>query len=153
MKISYLQLSKLLAASGFGERDFAEFARSICQLGPKQFTEDVMSMRQLLSDISHPTPYDIPSPTQSGPPSDIEEKIERLLIHETALPKLEAVALLTTELRQRFPEKPVPPESRKGFQLWIHKLTSIFPEKELLHLATSIRNRFVHERPSDWRLK
>jgi hypothetical protein len=153
MKDSYFDICKLLAASGFRDRDIAEFSRTIFKRGQKAFTDDVLSMKHMLSELQNLTPYDTPSPVRQEAQGEIAQRIERLIILETGLPKLDAIALLTEELHKRFPDLPVPPESRKGFRSWIHRLASVYPEKELLHLATSIRNRYVHERPSDWRLK
>ena len=153
MKPGYLKLCKLLAASDCRERDIVEFAQTLLQVGPRTFEEDVLAMKRLLVELQIATPYDSPSHSSSEPMSEIVDKIEQLLTRETRLPKLMAIELLSSELLQRYPNISIPPESRKGFRAWIHRLTNIVPEKELLHLATSIRNRYVHERQPDWRLK
>ena len=153
MKSSYLQICTLLAASAFREREITEFSQAIHQLGPKAFMDDVMSMRRAMSSLQGDVPYDVPSRAPVEASSEIVARIERLLVDETGLPKAAAIDILSSELRMRFPNQIIPSESRRGFQVWIHRLTNIISEKELLHLATAIRNRYVHERPSDWRLK
>ena len=153
MKSSYLQICTLLASSGFRDRDIAEFIETLLELGPQTFTQDVASLRRAIPELRREVPFDTPSRVQSEPSSEISEKIERLLLLETGLQKAAAIDILSEELRARFPNQIIPSESRKGFHVWIHRLTNAIPEKELLHLATSIRNRYVHQRPSDWRLR
>ena len=69
------------------------------------------------------------------------------------MPRALAIEMLTEELRRRFPSQDIPPESRKGFSNWIRRLSQDIPEKELLFVATAIRNRIVHDAQTDWRLK
>ena len=85
--------------------------------------------------------------------SATESKIARLLLEEAGLPKYVAVLRITQELKKLHPSELIPSESRKGFLSWIRKLSAITSESELLHIATRIRNEFIHEHPSDWQLK
>jgi|ERR1043166_3694497 hypothetical protein len=153
MKISYAQICTLLAASGLRERDFAEFAHALMQSGPRAFVDDVLHLRSNLHSLHMARSFDVISQLDIGARSEVDHKIERLLLLEAGLPKLTAIELLTEELRHRLPGVPIPPDSRKGFHSWIRKLTSVVSEKELLHIATKLRNRYVHDRPPDWRLK
>ena len=153
MKSSYQQICTLLAASGFRDRDIADFTQTLFEVGPQAFAQDVLSLRHAIPEMGRDIPYDTPSRIQAEPSSEISERIERLLILEAGLPKAAAIEVLSSELKERYPNNIIPSESRKGFHAWIHRLTNAIPEKQLLHLATSIRNRYVRERPSDWRLK
>ena len=153
MRAAYLKICRLLASSGFREQEIAEFAQAVTHTDPRALIEDVTQLRRLIGESLQGRILDIPSGTSYAPTSEVEEKIERLLIHDAGLPRALAVERLTSALQSRFPNVIVPPEARKGFRSWIRKLTTIAPEKELLHIATSIRNQMVHDAPSDWRLK
>jgi len=152
MKSGYLRICQLLASSGFREQEIADFAHEVCQSTPAAFVDYVRHLRKFLSESTQDRDFDIPNNSRLLK-SDVETKIERLLIQEAGLPRAVAVEQLTTLLQSRFPNSKLPPEARKGFRVWIRKLTALIPEKELLHIATSLRNRMVHEAPSDWRLK
>ena len=82
----------------------------------------------------------------------LEANVERLLLHEAGLSKLEAVEALTREIIRKYPGKKVPSESRKGFSAWVSKLSKIISESEILYLATKVRNLYVSDAPGDWRL-
>ena len=153
MKTAYLRVCRLLASSGFREHEIAEFAQQVSQSDSRALLGDVARLRQLMNDSLQGRTLDIPLSTSHSLPSEVEEKIERLLVLDTGLPRSLAVEQLTAVLRLRSPEIDVPSESRKGFRPWIRKLITLVPEKELLHIATSLRNRVVKPAPPDWRLK
>lgn len=153
MNKAYLRICQLLASSGYRDHEIAEFAKEISQSSYKALVEDVGQLRSLMNYSGQGLVFDTPSNASHPAPSDVGMKIERLLILEAGLPRAVAIEQLTSVLQSRFPSISVPPEARKGFRPWIRKLTSLIPEKELLHIATSLRNRMVHETPSDWRLK
>jgi hypothetical protein len=152
MKSAYLNICRLIASSGYQERDIAAFVDELIKQGPNAVIGDIDDFRRLMKTPSSNRIFDTPT-EQAVPLSDTALKIERLLINDAGMPKAVAVALLSDELRLRFPHLDVPRESRKGFYSWIRRLTALVPEKELLHIATSIRNRSVRDSPIDWRLK
>ena len=120
---------------------------------PHRLVDDVTQLRRLMNESLHGRVLDIPSHDSFIQTSEVEDKIERLLIHDTGLPRALAVERLSTALHSRFPSVVIPSESRRGFRAWIRRLMTLVPEKELLHIATNVRNQLVHETPSDWRLK
>lgn len=153
MKSTYLNICRLIASSGYPERDIIEFVDELIRQGPNAFIGDIEGLRRLMKNASSTRIFDVPTDQPVPPISDTAQKIERLLISDAGMPKAAAVTVLSEELRRRFPVLRVPSEGRKGFYLWIRRLTALVPEKELLHIATSIRNRLVHDSPTDWRLK
>jgi hypothetical protein len=153
MKRAYLKLCRLIAASGFREREIVEFAEYVAARRPRELVVDVLELRELMGDVSQDRIFEPPTIGFDIQTNGLDEKIERLLISDAGLPRTIAIEELTKMLNERFPGIRVPPESRKGFRLWIQKLCALVPEKELLHLASSLRNRVLHEAPSDWRLK
>lgn len=153
MSTAYQKICRLLASSGFREYEIAEFARTAFNANPSGLVEDVAQLRRLMDDSLLGRAIDIAIHQNFIQTSEVEDKIERLLIQDTGLPRALAVERFSSVLQSHFPEVVIPPESRKGFRSWIRRLTTIVPEKELLHLATRVRNQLVHEAPSDWRLK
>lgn len=153
MSTAYQKICRLLASSGFREHEIAEFADMASRADPRVLVDDVTQLRRLMNDSLHRRALDIPSHASLLAMSDVEHKIERLLLHDTGLPRALAVERLSSVLHSRFPNVVIPPESRKGFRAWIRRLATIVPERELLHIATNVRNQLVHDAPSDWRLK
>lgn len=169
MKSGYVRICRLLASSGYRADDIAAFLDETVRQGPGAVLKDISGIREIIhsaysesaiGDSANrvavsPRPrraYREPTYT-AFPVSDTAMKVERLLVFDAGMPRGLAVEQLTSELRARFPDLAIPSESRKGFHLWIHRLTAIVPEKELLHIATNMRNRWVHDMPTDWRLK
>jgi hypothetical protein len=154
MKDTYVRICRLLAASGYREKELLEFIEQAMVAGPDSFLATVGELRRL--EIEHSTLrilFDRPTETFAPPPSDAARKIERLLINDARMPRAVAIDALTEEVRRNFPSTYIPSESRKGFSNWIRRLAEVVPEKDLLFLATAIRNRVVHDAPGDWRLK
>lgn len=153
MKNSYINICHLIASSGYSKSEIFEFLDELTIKSPNSAMNDIQSIRNMLQNSKTREFYEVPKSHFSSAFSDTITKIEHLLIDEADLPKFVAIQLISEEIRSRHPNIDIPPESRKGFQYWIQRLTSYIPEKELLHIAMNIRNRSVHDSPSDWRLK
>lgn len=153
MKLAYLNICRLLASSGYHERDIAEFMDDLLRLGPRNVLNDISDIRRMTKTMSPERISDVPSDRGVPSSSDTAMKIERLLIHDAGISRAAAVELLSNAILLRYPNIRVPAESRKGFHSWIQRLITLVPEKDLLHIATNIRNRWVHDSPTDWHLK
>lgn len=157
MSNSYKKLCNLLAASNINEKEIYDFISTLQNANPHEVLDYISEVRKLLNTELNHYNYAYNSKNWYNPdnfemPSETEKKIVHLLLEEADLPKTVAIALMTQELEKRLHFQ-VPSESRKGFSNWIRKLLSIIPESELLHIATLIRNNFVHEQSYDWKLK
>jgi len=151
----YQKVCNLLAAGNFSDREIFDFVSMLQSSNPHEVVDYVSSIRRLLSSEIYG--YEKAAsfwepPNNFSFSSEAENKIEHLLLEEAGLPKTLAIALLTQEIQKRFSLQ-VPNESRKGFSNWVKRLLTILPESELLHIATLIRNQYVHESNYDWRLK
>jgi hypothetical protein len=86
--------------------------------------------------------------------SETTVKIVQLLIIDAGLKKSKAAQILSAEIKRKNPRVEISKmDSKRGFAAWIKKLTTTIPESELLHLATLIRNEYVHMTSSDWKLR
>lgn len=154
MKDAYVEICRLLAASGYREKELTEFIEQAMMAGPTSILSTIRELRRFeMHQSAFRSLADTPTDTFAPPPSDAALKIERLLIIDARMPRAAAIDALTEEIRRNFPTRNIPSESRKGFANWIRRLSEVVPEKELLFFATAIRNRVVHDAPGDWRLK
>lgn len=153
MSSSYFSICRLIASSGFRMRDIEEFAIHLKNKNNFEFLQDVEGFKDLSRRFGRSEQIDYPRTSHLFEYSDTADKIEKLLVRDTGIPKLQAVEILSEELRRRYPGTEIPAESRKGFTTWIDRLSVIFAEKDLLHIATSLRNKLVHDPSPDWRLK
>lgn len=82
----------------------------------------------------------------------VGERVNRLLRDEARLGTQEAVKELTDLVVRAglIEEAVVPPLSRKSFAAWVDRLSAFVAEKELLRLATILRNKHVHSPRADW---
>lgn len=154
MRNSYKKICALIAASGFKEREIVDFVETLHRTGPYEFIDTILRTKNLIEEtVEYGLGGDLKHSNSFENSYDTANKITRLLIQEAKLPKTAAIQLLTTALLNRYPNQIIPNESRKGFENWIRKLIDITSESELLHIATKIRNDYVHESPSAWRLR
>lgn len=148
---SYRRICALLAAAGVRHSEFVEFMRAAMSRGNEGVYQDISRLRgqlHLEADEGHARP-NVDTPLSD----ELAEKVQRLLFGEAHLTKTEAFDLLSSEVRKRHPHIDVPLHPKKGFAAWVRKLAAVVPESDLLHLATTIRNSFVHQNPHDWQLK
>ncbi|WP_159816593.1 hypothetical protein [Cyanobium sp. Copco_Reservoir_LC18] len=154
MNDAYVRICRLLAASGYREKELIEFIEQATFEGSKFFLSTIRELRKHENNESaYHVFIDRPSHASKTPSSDTAIKIERLLVDEARMPRAAAISALSEEVKRHFPSRHIPSESRKGFVNWIRRLSEVVPEKDLLYLATAIRNRVVQDAPSDWRLK
>ena len=161
MKNSSLKICRLLASSGYSEQEIRDFVFELFDLGPNMAVEHIFNIWQesKTSPFNKVFDYSInnTNPFTKNIVANYEnstaQKIKRLLLIDAGLSIADASKLLTEELNKKFPNINIPTISKKSFYIWIEKLIFIVPEKDLLYIATSIRNRSVHDSPIDWKLK
>lgn len=153
MKSNYLEICRLLASSGYSLNRISEFLELVDRQGPGMTMRDIEDMRRETNNWMTSVDLDVPRGNFYYELNDTAQKIERLLIDDAGMPKTLAINILSNELINKYPGLAIPHEGRKGFSAWVRRVASLVPEKELLYIATNIRNRTVHDLPSDWRLK
>ena len=84
----------------------------------------------------------------------IGERVERLLRRDARLTTTQAVIELSELLVESglIPRVEIPPLSKKSLRVWIDRVVERAPAKEVLRLATILRNRYVHDVTPDWSL-
>lgn len=149
---AYRKICALLAASAFTEREIKEFAYTLEERNVARFIIDILYQRKQIQDSNFD--FDLNNPySHSTFEDEVNEKIERLLLIEAGLTKMQAIEKLSNELHKKHDKLILPRDTKKGFSAWITKVSEIVSPSELLHLATYLRNSFVNEPPKDWRLK
>ena len=145
----------LLAAADFKQRDVEDFVKKIKLLETSEawtaISEAKMTLALSTSSTESPT---LPHLAPTAHPTETIAKILQLLINDARLSKNQAAQILIKEIKKRLPRTEIPIlNSKRGFSSWVEKLVKIVPESELLHLATIIRNEYVHVGSSDWKLR
>lgn len=86
--------------------------------------------------------------------NSVGDRVERLLKIEAGLGTQDAYEKLKKTIVQygHMRSKDVPPLSKKSLSYWVDRLLDVVPEKEILRLATLIRNDTVHSPQTDWKL-
>lgn len=154
MKNGFEKVSVLLAAANITSRDLHHFVMEVQRIGPSGLIEHIEEIKSLIVSTSLTGQDFYDAETKARPsPNLVGEKIERLLIAEAGLPKRQAIEDLVEAIKQRHPAINIPQDSRKGFSAWLAKVVELIPASELLYIATTIRNNYVHDTPSRWRLK
>lgn len=150
----------LLAGSDLSESEIARLFNELRNRGLTQIMEEVSYLRSVADKRSLNRAENeelFSSPTVSADHSSAAGRIVALLRDEAHMSTREAVEELSLALLEKFPDlrknDALPQLSKKSFDVWLEKLARIVPPRELLHLATVIRNRRVHQVSKDWTLK
>lgn len=154
MNDNYSKFCILLASAKYTGNDAYDIAQELKEIGPNQFAEDIDKARKIISHFAK-RERDFVGFRQEieNPFAEAEKKITHLLVEESKLPKNVSAELLEHEIRLRYPDLILPTLGRKGFRDWLMHIFQRVPPSEILHLAITIRNRYVKESEGDWRLK
>jgi hypothetical protein len=155
MKTGFEKTVFLLAAADLKQKDVEEFVAKVKLLDISDIWLSVKEAKislLLSSKIAE-------SPNRQDQRINVSHsettvKIVQLLIIDAGLEKSKAAQILSAEIKRKNPRVEIAKmDSKRGFAAWIKKLTITIPESELLHLATLIRNEYVHMTSSDWKLR
>lgn len=94
-------------------------------------------------------------PSRMGPDLEPLSRIEHLLRVEAGLTVREAATKLIEMIAERSNEesRDLRPPNRVSFYNWLLKVSKRVSTSMLLHHATVIRNRYVHDDDTDWPLR
>lgn len=151
----------LLAASGLSERELREGISALDLRSPEEVVRLVMELRRESKNLidKHLRPrshHHLDYPQDEPGSSDTIFRVEELLRSEAHMTVKEAALELIESLEKRhggLPLLPPPSTSKRSFRSWLRTLLRHISERELLHIATVIRNSRVHSAPGDWPLR
>jgi len=146
------RLIALIAASKMSDEEIQEAKFFLHTTSLQDFLRHVRTARRSLFG-EEPAPIAVVASTvpETVLSADVVIQLERLLVGETSLTKAEAVRLLSSVLKRRYPKTEFPEfNSKDGFRRWLNQVAEQVPLGELLHVAASIRNTRVHSQPDDW---
>ena len=157
-RIGPRRLAVLLAAAGLRGSDVLALMRELRAMPSGQFMElfeTALEQLDLASELSAVVAVsDVPNRglEPSGMSNDLAAQVERLLIGEAGMTKIEAARSLEAALqRRRGSTRAVPDYNPKdGFARWLRQLSQGFTLSEILHAASTVRNSRVHGQPDDW---
>lgn len=159
MSDSFEQFILLLTSLKLSERETVQLLERIKRTPPQEL---VLLTRELRSFVRYQMPmstYDTPSyPTitirehNASGDGSVGERVQRLLRDEAGLSTDAAMNLLTDALtaEKLIAERDVPPLSRKSLANWVDRLIVKVPAKEVLRVATLLRNKIAHAPSTGW---
>ncbi|QDD65522.1 hypothetical protein EJD96_15820 [Herbaspirillum seropedicae] len=150
---------RMLSYSGYSISAIEDFLREIKSAPISEVMSVLIEARDMelgRYSVEHynPSTRNIVNVSQHATHSDVAEKVDWMLRKEAGLSTEAAAELLAQQLTYRFPNLEVPNIGRKkSFISWVERLSELFPAREILFNATTIRNRMVHTNNQDWTLK
>lgn len=148
------KVAKELANSSLTEDDLRVASQQISHDGWRYLISLVMELRgsrRYEADSRGQVSTSRTARTNSS--ATVAAQIDDLLRKDAGLSAGEAAALLIDGLDIERSRIPSPTKSKISFQEWLERLSMSVPPRELLRLATLIRNGLVHRERSDWPLK
>ncbi|HZT35969.1 MAG TPA: hypothetical protein VFA15_08610 [Nitrososphaera sp.] len=156
MKNPLARVLIMLAASDvrFGELHY--FFRWVADIGPERATRALEELRSDLRKYDD-FPLQARSARRSYPMSEdiasAAQRIEKMLLEETRLSKIQAAELLLLELHSDGPTEPLPSYNKISFTTWLEKIAQRVGANKLFQIASRIRNRAANKSNTHWPLK
>lgn len=149
MKNARRHAAMIFAKAGISDKEIVRLLLDIRRVHPEDFIEEVEACRAKLRSVGSSNPRNASRPDKEW---TLGERVETLLKKEARLSTANAHIALTNALVDALLVRPdeLPPLSKKSFSSWVDRVAAIVPHKELLRLATMIRNRHVGGDPIDW---
>ncbi|WP_433925607.1 hypothetical protein [Stenotrophomonas nematodicola] len=156
MKIANLhRLALALAAMGLARTDLRRLLHELRSVDDDEFL-------RLISILSDPdqaqmelhSPYPTSKSRRATQGHSVGTRVEQLLKTEAKLTNARAYELMKDAIIRHGLMAPseVPTLSKKSISSWTERLLPRIQEKEVLRIATLIRNEFAHSPVADWNL-
>jgi hypothetical protein len=158
MKDNLSRLLLALAATDIPEAQLHELLIELSALTSKQLGSRISDLRRLSSYTFQE--FDTPNSVRNRlneQRSDLSvgARVDQLLRGEAKLSTGDAVQSLSSRIVQMkllTPDR-LPPLSRKSLRDWVGRLAMLVQPKDILRVATIVRNERVHSPARDWRLR
>ncbi len=145
------RLVMLLAAANLSRREISEIHNAIRRHSPEELFWRVNELRHSQLKASAPRPAERRT-IRSDSNWTVGERVAKLLKEEADLSSGMAHNLLINAMIKDglIDTGAIPPVSKKAFHDWVDRLTAYIPPRELLRIATEIRNGVVGDDSADW---
>ena len=162
MRESLTKFLLLLSGSGMSHKEIRQIAAKLRYISPTELADAVRFIRRNAHDSLDEVATSILSGSgrksgnkktiRSG--SDVPARVATLLKIEAGLTVNDAALELLKSIDQRRPSfsKTIKPPNKERFHGWLQRLSKRIEPSELLHHASRIRNRYVHQVEQDWPL-
>jgi hypothetical protein len=151
MSDSFDRLVLLLAAANFTRREIVEIHGALRRRPAEEIVWRVTELRQAFvksSGLRHAERRT----SRNDSSWTVGERVARLLKDEASLSSGTAHSILMTALVNDglIREEEIPAVSKKSFHDWVDRLAQVVPPREILRIATEIRNGVVGDDSADW---
>lgn len=150
----------LLAGSGLSQKEIRELVAEMQDLPPGQLVDAILYLRRNALD-----PLEVADsmlgrgrrPSGLRKPrlgSDVRSRVEFLLREEAGLTVNQAALELLASLKRERPGlfEMVKPPNKESLYDWLRRVLPRIEPSELLHHATLVRNKYVHDTDREWPL-
>ena len=153
----------LLAGSGLSRIEISQIVKELQYLSPSLLADSIQYLRHneldILDDVADSIlsgahkPHRSKGSRRAG--NDVPMRVELLLRNEAGLKVSQAALELLSSLERERGGMAgtMKPPNRESFYSWLNKLLRQIGPSELLHHATLVRNRYVHNTGQDWPLR
>lgn len=151
MSDAFDRLVLLLAAANLTRREIVEIHDALRRRPAEELVWRVSELRQAFLKGSGPRNAERRS-NRNDSSWTVGERVARLLKEEASLSSGVARSILAEALvnDRLISEEAIPSVSKKSFHDWVDRLAQNVPPRELLRIATEIRNGVVGDDSADW---
>lgn len=151
------RLFVLLAAAGWTRKDIRSAIDQVRYLSDFEIDHLADRARKIQMEVSELIGYEASESyvDQSMGSFEVTDKVLYLLKSEAGLSVSEAIKVMTDGLRKidRQRASDLPGYSKQSLAAWVERSAQVFSPSELLYVATSVRNAYVHGAALDWGLR
>ncbi|MBR8321651.1 MULTISPECIES: hypothetical protein [Burkholderia cepacia complex] len=159
MKSHVSRLCLILAAMDLRQNEIVSLLEEIRETGISKIIKEVELVRRHSLSIEESRRFDDNERYHRDGPNTNQKsnailRAENLLKGDARLSTRQAIEEMSIQIISRYPDlresDALTPIQKKGLAEWLIRLLRIIPERELLHFATVVRNRYVDDSSSDW---
>jgi hypothetical protein len=152
MKDNFSRALFLFAALDLSGLELYGVLRQLHSMPPEELTDRILDLQHRFDCNSDSRFKRSRKKKPRSRDASVGERVSTLLKKEAGLTTAQAVNLLTSRLVSMGLVQPgdVPPLSRKSLTDWINRFSKKVPPKDILRVATLLRNDHIHRPSDDW---
>ena len=116
--------------------------------------DTIRSFSERFANVVEDSGPEVDKASNRPPQASAVNRIVHMLKVEAGMSTTEATRQLAAMLRSKFPDtvttEAVRPLPKKSLAEWIIRASRYINERDLLHVATVLRNSRVHAKPNEW---